>query len=414
MERFCKYLYLQIKRVLKALPMAVLFTLLLTGILSAVFIMLSGKNQEKQEAMIVRIGVTGATDDPYFSGAMRLLEDIDTAQFSLELQMVTEAEAKDLLRAGKLTGYIIIPEGFVDSIITGENKPIKYVSTSGQAGIGTMLTRDVLSVISNLVTESQSGIYGMHTVYRKNGLQDILYEDEFDLNMRYIRYILKRGVLFEVEENGTQELSFTSYYICGIWLFLLLIWGISCSPLFSHKNQALQSLLGAKGVTVWAQIAGEYAAYLLLMEGSLLLVVMMLLTGSRIAGVSFAAFFPMRGGTWGFLWNSIPVLMVVAALQYFLYEVTDGFLNGILLQFLCAILMGYISGCFLPFKSLPESIRGISAFTPAGISMTYLTGRMAGKNEFVQVLQMAGCGLVLLLAAMCVRRYRLHNKKGQR
>lgn len=410
MKKVWKYLYLQVKRVGKALPAVVLSTLLLTGILSAVFLLLMEKEQKSRDIRTIKIGVTGATNDPYFMGAMFLLQELDMEQFSLELEVMTTEEAKELLRQGKLTGYAVIPDGFVDSVISGENKVIEYVSLSGQASIGTVLSKEVLSVVSGLVVESQSGIYAMHNVYHHYGLDDVLWEDEEELNIRYITYILQNQLFERVQLETESSLSMVNYYICGIGLFFLLVWGISCSSYFSNKNSALHRILAVKGVPAWAQTMGEYAGYLLLMAGSLLVILLLLFTGFTIAGSAAEKWMPFEKGQMTVLLTGcIPVLILVSAWEYLLYELVNGFLNGILVQFFSAVFTGYVSGCFFPRQNLPESMRRLSEYLPTGRAMTRLCSLMSENHNWGEVCILIVYSVCLLLAAAGIRQLRIKH-----
>ncbi len=396
-------------------PAVILFTLLLTAVMSAVFVMLTDRKKTEKDANEMRIGITGATDDPYFAGAMLLIQDIEAADFSLTLEIMTEEEAREQLRGGKLTGYAVIPEGFVDSIISGENKKVRYISTGGQAGFGTMLTKEVLDVISNLITEGQSGIYGMQNIYYKYGMDEVLYEDERILNIRYIQYILDRGEIFEyrlLEETGASGLHLNSYYICGIWLLFLLVWGISCSPLFSDKNRALQRLLHAKGVSAPAQIFGEYLAFVLLMLGTLFTILLLLFLGLFLLGQDISKWLPL-GNTEIILFfiKGVPVILLAAALEFLLYEIAEGFLNGVLTQFFCAMLLGYVSGCIYPLQSLPVGMRRLSAFLPTGIGMQYLCSLMKDRTEGKLLMGLFVYILVLLALAAAFRYRRTGGQK---
>ena len=88
----------------------------------------------------------------------------------------------------------------------------------------------------------------------------------------------------------------------------------------------------------------------------------------------------MDGGIWGIPeWEgmgcgalscicagSFPVAAMFAALQFFLFEAADGIVNGILLQLICGIGMGYLSGYFYPSAFFPEKMRMLGELLPSG------------------------------------------------
>lgn len=413
MREFRKYLYLQIKRAAGSFPWAMLSTLLLAGILSILCAVLIHKEQQETDSETIRIGVTGATKDPYFEKAMLMLQVLEMGDIPIELQVMSEQEAAELMKEGGLTGYVIIPQGFVESIVSGENKTVQYVSANGQAGFDSMITREVLTVVSSFITESQSGIYGMQKVYRRLGLEDVLSADELELNIRYIKYIIGRERMIANERIGRQkerELSLTEYYFCSIWLFLLLVWGISATSLFSSKNPTLQGILRAKGVSALGQITGEYMSYLALMMANLFFVLLLLL-GMIFLGKA-DQWLPLGTGEMiSFFWCSVPVVLAVSSLEFLLYELAEGFVNSILAQFLCAVSLGYLSGCFYPLHSLPENIQTLSVLLPTGIAMSYLSGLINAKVEIWLIGELTAYACLFLLTAAGTRELRIRCRR---
>ena len=81
---------------------------------------------------------------------------------------------------------------------------------------------------------------------------------------------------------------------------------------------------------------------------------------------------------WGFLRTLFPVVLMFAAMQFFLFEAAEGMVNGILLQFLCGAGMGYLAGYFYPAAFFPERMRMIGGFLPTGAAARYVEEGLFG------------------------------------
>ncbi len=74
-----------------------------------------------------------------------------------------------------------------------------------------------------------------------------------------------------------------------------------------------------------------------------------------------------------------PVAAMFAALQFFLFEAADGIVNGILLQLICGIGMGYLSGYFYPSAFFPEKMRMLGELLPSGAAARFAQAGALGK-----------------------------------
>ena len=156
--------------------------------------------------------------------------------------------------------------------------------------------------------------------------------------------------------------------------------GLLYCAFFARRSMALARFLKARGVGAFCQILGEYLAYLsLVFLGlfSLSLPSAWLLERERIVIPEWEGMgaFPF----WGFLRILLPVALMFAALQFFLFEAAWGMVNGILLQFLCGVGMGYLAGYFYPAAFFPERMRMIGAILPSGAAVRYVEEGLFGR-----------------------------------
>lgn len=411
MNGFCTYLSIQLRRAVKLLPVMMAVTLVVcscVGIFAVLYLGTEMAGQSKK----YRIAVVGDTTDSYLGFGISALSVLDDSRFMLEFPSMTEEEARRELAAGKITAYAKVPDGLVDSIVEGTNdKPVVFVAATGQKVITGFLVEDLTEVASSLIVRSQSAIYGMQRILWDNGMGELWWEATESLNLRLLDMVLNRTKLCDLEFQGMANgLSTEGYYFCSMLIFFLLLAGINSSPLFAKKSRELMKLMASRGVSIYEQTAGEYLAYLFL-NLCCLLGVFFVLGAVLKSGVIQLPEWKKMGveALAGFYVRMIPAVAALTAMQFLLYELVTGVVNGILLQFICCISMAYLSGCFYPASMFPDVLRRIGEGLPTGLALRYADGGLMGDSTLG-----LGFGLLLYLAvflglSMLARSLRLRR-----
>ena len=147
-----QYLKVQLKRVGKALPGICLLTVLLTvGLLvlmKAMFLI----EESKAENQVVKVGIVGDIDDTYLGIGIEVIKNMEGIRNLADIQTMTEEEARKAFASGEISAYLLVPEGFIDSIIYGENKQLTYITGATGRDIGGLLINELVGSISRMVT----------------------------------------------------------------------------------------------------------------------------------------------------------------------------------------------------------------------------------------------------------------------
>ncbi len=401
-----KYLWLQIKRAWKVFPAMLLTTLILAGGLGAALGMIVKINLQEEQKQKVRIGIVGDAKESYLGIGIDALQQLDSSRFTVIFEEITRNEAETALKQGELSAYVLIPEGFVESVVQGENLPITYVTADKMQGINGALMKELLECISTLITESQNGIYGMQQILTEEEKTKDFWKNTDELNLKYIKTLLNREDIYEMQLLGYfGQLSFVSYYACGMLVLFLLLWGMNGSHLFIKKDTALIRLLVSRNISIPEQIAAEYCALFLLMSASLLCVGAAAMTGMELAGMKL----PEWQGTFFeekvfFFLKILPAVAAISALQFLLYELVSEIISGILLQFTAAMGLGYLSGCFYPIAFFPEKAWPVLQNLPAGKALQYIGRCLLKEPVGKEALLLAGYGVIFLFLAGIIRK----------
>ena len=377
------YFYAESKRALGLIS----FVLAMTVLLCAVFAFVAGAftslNLSLENKKIYRVGVVAGDDlgGSYLGVGLAAIRALDSSKLALSLDKMTLEEAKGLLDHGGITAYVIIPDDFVESLTRSSGiSPITVVTTGSTVAITTLFKEELLSAIETYIIESQNGIFGLHALMDDAHIESKRYwaHDE-KITLSYISSILQRNSIYRTEVIGVSDsLPMTGMILCGLFTLFLLLWGLSCCPLFLGKQKAFERLLAARGVGAGRQILCEYAVYFLLFLVCLLAAI---IPTALLAG----------GGEYLTLRSFFLLLLPVAALSglhFFLYEAAEGPVSAILSQFVTAIALAYLGGCFYPINFFPKPIVRLSAFLPSGMAREVISSIVSGAN--ISLLPMLG------------------------
>ena len=411
MRYFMPYFMLCLKRVGKnSISVLTVILLLLSGLFlfGKALVDANGSDISKQR---IKVGMTGDTKQSYFGLGFYVLENIDDSRFSIEFIETTEKRAERLLRRGEINAYIVIPDDFVKSLVNGENEPLSLVVSKSAAGLGNYLMREIADDISVLITESESGMYALHEYRTETGKISGKGKPVATMRKKYAELIFSRTKLTTLNIVGFQDsLSVIDYYICGILTLFLLIFGVSCGSLFADKNIALGKLLQSKRTSTAAIIMGEYSAFFALFWLTAMLVgvsVGFFMQNIDFSGSLFNFIDPMSAVL--LTVKMLPFIAMLAAMQFFIFELASGIISGIVMQFLIGIGMAYVSGCFYPGYFFPETLQKVSAALPSGIVFKIIRLLVSEKSVSSYVAPSVCYTVLFLLLALLCRCRRLRR-----
>ena len=376
--RYLKYFIVQLKRTVKlavgVFPTAMLLFACL-GIAAYIF-MNHGpmvQNQKKYQ-----IGIVGNIEDSYLGFGIFAVQTLDDSRFMVDFIPMTEEEAQKAFRKAALAAYINIPDEFLESVISGTNDvPITYVASEGQKGLAGYLMDELAVVISDLVTSSQGVIYAFEDIVMEAGETENLYEWAENLNIQLIENVLTRTRMVEVEELGfAKGLSIRQYYFCAILLLFCFLFGISSASFFLYRNADLGKWMKMHGIGPVAQVLCEYFVYFLLM--ALCVFLPLCVTAAITKNFEFLMTKVYLDELIGAL---IPILMMISALHFVLYETIRNPVANLLFQFIGVIGMGYISGYIYPSSFFPDGIAMVGKLLPTGIALESFSDAVLGERN---------------------------------
>lgn len=409
MNRFFSYLTAQTKRAVRIYPIILAFTVILSVSLVLLLGTMLTEDKEDPTKEKITMGVVGDLEENGLGFGLTTITSTDASRLYIDFVTMEEDEAEAKLRSGELYGYIVIPENFIDDLNDDDAyTPLIYWSEKSPSALTPMLTKELVSIISDYVGQSQNAIYGIEKLGKDNEGVDV---DMTHANLHFIDKVMERSEVYETEQLGVGNgLSFSNYYVYAFIVLLVMIWGISGSVFLIKNDMALPRLLKSSGYRLFDQVLGDYLPFF----GMMLLNLLILITAASFTDIadSFAALelamrSPLTAVHTAIL--LIPMVAVISAMQFFLYELCHNTISAVLTQLLSVLSLAYVSGFLYPLNSLPPMLQKLSGYLPTGVSFKYTTQML--NDDFHLSTLMALCGFFVgfMLLSAIVREYKMRS-----
>lgn len=409
-RRSLVYFYLQLKRATRYLPFIIAVTLALCIALSLALSTLVSTDNSDAKNKKIKVATVGDFVDSYLDFGMSALQSMDSSRFTLEVLSLTEDEANEALANGEIVGYAIIPNEFIIDAVSGDVGQIQFVTNNSGVDMFSLFKKEVLDLISCLLVESQNGVYAMEDICVDSGFSNRdRYDNSIQLSKNYVTLIFNRANALEVEIVGISDsLSFSGYMFAGITVLIMLLSAIPCCPVFIRRDTSHPKLMNANRFSPAHQILGEYSAFfaIMLINTAILTIAMAIGAGKLFPMILELADFTIAEILILPL-LLIPAALAITAMQFLLFELTDSLISGVLLQFFCALVLAYASGCFYPISFFPKAIRFFSSLTPSGIARAYLSSILSGADGLMYIVALIAYATILLTITVLVRARRI-------
>ena len=385
-------------------------TLVLTAGLVFSSLLLLKNQSEDNEFIKINVGIVGDINQGFLSQGISIIQNIDSSGASIEfIPLEDEEMAKEKMKNDEISAYAVIPRGFISSVLNGTNKSMYFVAKESTASLGTQIMSEVVYLVSDIVTESQRGIFAYEEYIISNDKDDNYEEDMLEVNLKYVNLAFGRSKIADSKEIvAAKGIGTAGYYFCAVLTFLMLLFGITFSPILISKREDSERLLYSKGKSAFALTLCEYLPYFLLSFFTVLLISG--LSGAFISGanIGFEGLRSMDLAKGIALSAKIlPALFSITVMQYMFYKLVDNLIGGVLLQFAISISLGYISGCFYPYYFFPEGVQRLSSALPSGIAFELVRDSLMSLENSKATIILTVYGIVFLLLSVFIKKHKI-------
>ena len=109
----------------------------------------------------------------------------------------------------------------------------------------------------------------------------------------------------------------------------------------------------------------------------------------------------------GFIFKILPVILAICAMQVFMYEIVSGTVSSLILQFLCAIILGYLSGCFYPNYFFPDSLRNVVDILPTGAGFAYMRRALIYESDISNAVLLLVYAVIFIALSCVIRKKKM-------
>ena len=436
MQRRLRLLRMELKRAAAQLPSMLWKAVILTLIISvtvfcAVYFVNGGNDREPA----VNIGYSAPQEDAMIQFAVSYIENMESMQGWCHLVPMDTDEGLELLYNNDIQAFIEFPEGMVEDIISGKNRPATLYLTDtrlNESALGEVFEELADSGIS-MLQMAQAQIYATADICMEHN--NAGFQTDSELNELYseidsynTELVINREQLFKnYKLSLTGNEGITVYYACASLVLYMLSVGMLCSN-YCKCDFARQNILRERlGYSYISQLAAKN----IVLTG--LITIMFLLMGIWkfiIGNVIPENFFNEIGIRSNLdivvsvktVILLIAVFFLVAAYYEFIYQIAGNTHSEVIIIGISAIIQGYLSGCFIPTALLPQIIVKTGKYIPAGFLKTAFTILFSGEmTQYTKTL--AGiclwAALFMMVTALIMKnnwefgsRYKLKTKNS--
>ncbi len=342
----------------------------------------------------VKTAVVDGEDSILSRIVIRTVAGMDYISDLIEVSLCPEEDAMDGLRNGEYAAVILLPEGTMNGILSGQDvKGTIYLSSAAESHAEVVARTAAFGEV--MLAAGQYGIFSGEQLIREN-ISDAAFREDY-LN-RYNALLLSEAVgagsaYFDIRTTGYAgtHMDTGGYYIvCWISLLLLLVPMLFSGLYTQDMNRPMLCRLWSLRVTDGAFLTGKYL---------LPFVFLAVLTAASFGAVS--ALTPL---------HLTPATALSAAFAAALAAILGGSImmagsNGV--PVVIAVSLGglLLCGGLIPRQLLPQILVRLGAVTPFGAVQNLLLPILGGELSVLSLVAAAvyTAGLVLLIKRRLLR-----------
>lgn len=329
-----------------------LFLLLVLSIMGALaFAVIT---MDETEIPPLNIAIVNNDTNPLTSTVIKMATQQESLTTTLSITIVNDrAELTD-----DYTAVITLPDGFLESIMSGENlAPTVELTTSSP--METMIVRQMADAGTRYLSSGQAGIYGVlrATDYGADMSDDDYSKLILSINLVFLDVFIQRLDMFQpIALTLAGPLSILQYVISSLVVTLLLMYGFLFHATVARSKKLSQLFYQKKSVATSAFFAC-FSSIFLAQLGIFLLIVLLLKINLSLTGLILCLLFACLTTAFS---------MAVSSLLRSPFSAVFSIVS--------VLIMALISGGIFPLEMLPASFETISAFTINHYGMRLMVG----------------------------------------
>lgn len=393
---YCRWMLFRskIKEFVRILPVILLETILFALILVGVGVYASRAIYGDKAIKEIKVGIVAEGEDQITDMLVKFVGGMDSFKDTVSLEVMSRKEAEDALKGGEIYGAVIVPEGIVDSILSGENIPAKILTGSAYSKIETEVFTQLSRAGASLLATAQAGIYAADTLCVENGRADMIEQTQDALNEAYLKYALARSTLFrEKEVTAVKGVNLTDYYAISLLLAFLSFAGIAFGRYMQVEMGEREKLFKSRGIGAVQQYLIDTASFSTVF--ALLGTIFSLLVCLFVIYNGKSSFNP--GTAWIMIF---PIWFLMGIFVRGLFQILGNHTGSMGACFVVLMVFMFASGIFIPSAFLPAFVEKAGTYLPYKIWMEGMAMTLQGRYEINTVAAVLAAGVFSLAAGV--------------
>lgn len=216
-----------------ALPLLLLFPVLIIGLLALVAV--TFLNQEDEEA--IKIGLVDQDESEETEMVSDLLSDTEELGSLLEITPMSEEEAEENIKNNELVSYIVFPEGFTNDLYNGNATEISLIGNPNQP-TNSYIVKELIDSVSRHIRAAQANILTMNK-YAKDLPMTDGQRNQFVFGQfkDFLLHTMSRDQMVKEHEVTNQATEAPVYYfMLGGWFVVVTIWLLGFYAFFTDER----------------------------------------------------------------------------------------------------------------------------------------------------------------------------------
>ncbi len=315
-------------------------------------------------------------DDTYLNMGLNMLGKMASTSDYFSFIIMEPDEAKEALKRGKIIAIIDFPEGAVEGILDGTNDPVD-IRFNDSNPLSSVLLTELTKSGATLLSGAQAGTYTTAQLFYANDKGQDLYEAFGDVDEIGFKLVLKRGALFDDDNDAYSSNGSIIFFIGTAVILVLIFFGLTLAGNIHYDNNAFL-ILGSskKGFSLAYYLAKVLSlASVYYVATTLLLVV--LFNNSMLEG------FIGKVDTARLIIHPLLIALYISAFLTMLMFMMPRSMDGILLIFITSIVLTIASGLLIPASFMPGIFTKLHNLLPFTSLHAYIISIVGQGNGYI-------------------------------
>lgn len=338
-------LKINLKNLLPKVVILSLFTIFIV-LLCYIIQIIIGEIYGSEESRL-RISIVNEDDNPQTNLMLNMILKNKEINKLILGEIVSYEEAKEKLINHETTAILKIPDGFINSVISNENKTVDVEMMSTNL-LDTYMVSNLANSLSTAVLNTQSGISSTLQIMKDENININGYIVKS--NLEYIKILLKYDNAFDENEiKYVETTSIVEHYIVCFAVFILFL----TTPLFYKELNIRENRDVLKQIST---ISNKYVIHYLIQIVLISVVYLgIFIIMNMILDMEMSL---------GFIVQLLNCAVFLVLIQSLLFNMNAKYLGTVILNCLLHLIFLIMSGGIIPTIFLPKVISNFEMLSP--------------------------------------------------